>query len=508
MSPATSLVPVILCGGTGTRLWPLSRASYPKQYWPLAGLGEETLLQQTQQRLEGLANLGAPLLICNEDHRFIVAEQMRQIGVDPAAILLEPIGRNTAPAIAVAALHATAFGDDPLLLVLAADHVIRDAARFRATVEAGRAAAEAGQLVTFGIVPTAPETGYGYIEAVEPLPAGLADSGAIPPPVPIARFVEKPDVATAEQFLSTGRFTWNSGMFLFRASAILAELERLSPELVSSCRAALDHDSADLEFLRLEREAFARCANVAIDVAVMERTLLGSVLPLEAGWSDVGSWKALWETADQDSEGNVLRGRVISEGSRNCYLRSEHRLVVGLGVDDLVVIETDDAVLVAHRDRAQEVKTIVRQLEAAGASEGKAHRRIYRPWGHYDGVVEGERWQVKKILVKPGACLSLQMHHHRAEHWVVVKGTAVVEKDGVEELLGENESTYIPLGSRHRLSNPGKIPVELIEVQSGPYLGEDDIVRFEDRYGRSDVQVSSARQHPADQSGLLEATGP
>ena len=483
------LVPVILCGGTGTRLWPLSRASYPKQYWPLAGGGEETLLQQTQLRLTGLARLAPPLLICNEDHRFIVAEQMRQIGVDPAAILLEPIGRNTAPAVAVAALQASARGADPLLLVLAADHVIRDAERFRATVEAGMAAAEAGQLVTFGIVPTAPETGYGYIEAAQDLPSSgdPAPGGHhLQAPIPIARFVEKPDRATAERFLANGRFTWNSGMFLFRCSAILAELERLAPAVVSACRSALEHDGADLEFLRLEREAFANCPSVAIDVAVMEKTDRGAVLPLDAGWSDVGSWSALWETADQDSNGNVLRGRVISEDSRNCYLRSEHRLVVGLGVDDLVVVETDDVVLVAQRDRAQDVKTIVNLLERAGAPESKAHRRIYRPWGSYDGITEGDRWQVKKIVVNPGGCLSLQKHHHRAEHWIVVKGTAVVEKDGVEELLGENQSTYIPLGSRHRLSNPGKIPVELIEVQSGPYLGEDDIVRFEDRYGRSD----------------------
>ena len=479
-SPSSALVPVILCGGTGTRLWPLSRASYPKQYWPLAGTGEDTLLQQTQQRLAGLPGLGAPLLICNEDHRFIVAEQLRQIGVEPQAILLEPIGRNTAPAVAVAALQATAQGDDPLLLVLAADHVIRDAATFRATVAAGMAAAEAGQLVTFGIVPTAPETGYGYIEAAQSL-LGANE------PVPIARFVEKPDRATAEQFLATGRFTWNSGMFLFKASAILAELERLAPEVVSACRSSLEHDSADLDFLRLEREAFASCPSVALDVAVMERTDRGAVLPLEAGWSDVGSWSALWETADQDSDGNVLRGRVISEGSSNCYLRSEHRLVVGLGVEDLVVVETDDVVLVAHRDRAQEVKAIVGRLEREGAPESKAHRKIYRPWGSYDGVTEGERWQVKRIVVNPGASLSLQMHHHRAEHWIVVQGTAVVEKDGGRELVGENQSTYIPLGCRHRLSNPGKIPVELIEVQSGPYLGEDDIVRFEDRYGRSDA---------------------
>jgi mannose-1-phosphate guanylyltransferase/mannose-6-phosphate isomerase len=481
-SSTATLVPVILCGGTGTRLWPLSRATYPKQYWALAGDSEDTLLQQTQRRLQGLPGLAAPLLICNEDHRFIVAEQMRQIGVEPAAILLEPIGRNTAPAVAVAALKATALGEDPLLLVLAADHVIRDATRFRTTVNAGLAAAEAGQLVTFGIVPSAPETGYGYIEAARNLEGAEA-------PVPIARFVEKPDRGTAEQFLATGRFTWNSGMFLFRASAILAELERLAPEVVSACRAALEHDSPDLDFLRLEREAFAGCPNVAIDVAVMEKTDRGAVLPLESGWSDVGSWSALWDTSDHDAQGNVLRGRVISQDSRNCYLRSEHRLVVGLGVEDLVVVETDDVVLVAHRDRAQEVKTVVGMLERQGARESKAHRKIYRPWGSYDGVVEGERWQVKKIVVNPGASLSLQMHHHRAEHWVVVQGTALVEKDGQQELVGENQSTYIPLGAHHRLSNPGKIPVEMIEVQSGSYLGEDDIVRFEDRYGRSDQQA-------------------
>ena len=477
----TPLIPVILCGGTGTRLWPLSRASYPKQYWPLSGEGDATLLQQTQQRLQGLDGLESPLLICNEDHRFIVAEQMRQIDVVPSAILLEPLGRNTAPAVTVAALQATASGEDPLLLVLAADHMIRDAAGFREAVESGRGAAESGRLVTFGIVPTAPETGYGYIEAAEPFrPGELAE-------VPIARFVEKPDQATAEQFLATGRFAWNSGMFLFKASAMLAELERLAPDVVSCCRAALEQDSADLDFLRLEREAFARCPNVAIDVAVMEQTTLGSVLPLDVGWSDVGSWSALWETGDRDGDGNVLQGRVISQESRNCYLRSEHRLVVGLGVENLVVVETDDAVLIADRSRAQDIKTVVKQLEADGSPEGKAHRKIYRPWGSYTGVTEGSRWQVKRISVNPGASLSLQMHHHRAEHWIVVKGTAIVELNGEEQLLAENQSTYIPLGCKHRLSNPGKIPVEMIEVQSGEYLGEDDIVRFQDRYGRSEL---------------------
>ena len=481
----TPLIPVILCGGTGTRLWPLSRASYPKQYWPLSGDGEATLLQQTQQRLNGLNGLAAPMLICNEDHRFIVAEQMRQIGVEPNAIMLEPMGRNTAPAVTVAALQATARGEDPLMLVLAADHLIRDASHFRDAIEAGRQPAEEGRLVTFGIVPTAPETGYGYIEASQPFTSGqLLD-------VPIARFVEKPDRTSAEQFLSTGRFTWNSGMFLFKASAMLAELERLAPEVVSCCRAALEQDSADLEFLRLEREAFAKCPNVAIDVAVMEKTDLGSVLPLDAGWSDVGSWSALWETADRDANGNVLQGRVIAEGSSNCYLRSEHRLVVGLGVENRVVVETDDAVLIADRSQAQAIKTVVKQLEADGSPEGKAHRKIYRPWGAYTGVVEDHRWQVKRISVKPGASLSLQMHHHRAEHWVVVRGTALVERDGEQQLLGENQSTYIPVGCKHRLSNPGKIPVEMIEVQSGEYLGEDDIVRFEDRYGRSDLTIAT-----------------
>ncbi len=475
----SALIPVILCGGSGTRLWPLSRASYPKQYWSLAGKDNETLLQQTQLRLKGLTGLDSPLLICHEDHRFIVAEQMRQIHIEPKAILLEPVGRNTAPAIALAALQALEQEEqDPLLLVLAADHLISDIKKFTEVIEAGKKHAEQGRLVTFGIVPTSPETGYGYIEASQELSINN------PKGIDIARFVEKPNQETAEKFVADARFTWNSGMFLFKASTILSELEKLAPEVVNSCKAALEKERPDLEFLRLDKEAFSQCPNIAIDVAVMEKTKLGTVLPLNAGWSDVGSWSALWETEQQDKEGNVLKGRVISQDSKNCYLRSEHRLIVGIGIKDLIVVETDDAVLIAERDQSQNVKNIVKKLQADGSPEARAHRKIYRPWGNYTCVVEGSRWQVKKIEVKPGASLSLQMHHHRAEHWIVVKGTALVEIDGNEQLIGENQSTYIPLGCKHRLTNPGRLPVELIEVQSGAYLGEDDIVRFEDRYGR------------------------
>ncbi len=476
----TPIIPVILCGGSGSRLWPLSRASYPKQYWSLDGQSKNTLLQQTQLRLNNLTGITNPLLICHEEHRFIVAEQMRQINVEPSAILLEPVGRNTGPAIAVAALQATKQNEDPFLLVLPADHVIKNTSRFLKVIEAGKEYAKNGRLITFGIVPTAPETGYGYIEASETFSTNELKG------IAISRFIEKPDIETAQEFLANGRFTWNSGIFLFKASTIIQELERLSPELVSSCRDSLKQNVPDMNFLRLNKEAFASCPNLAIDVAVMEKTNLGTVLPLDAGWSDVGSWSALWKTGDKDNQGNILRGNVIAEESENCYLRSEQRLVVGVGVKDLIVVETDDAVLVTHRSYAQEVKKIVNKLESEGRIEGTSHRKIYRPWGNCTVVMDGSRWQVKRIEVKPGASLSLQMHHHRAEHWIVVKGTALVEIEGEKKLIGENQSTYIPLGHKHRLTNPGKMPMELIEVQSGAYLGEDDIVRFEDFYGRSD----------------------
>ncbi len=474
-----SLVPVILCGGTGTRLWPLSRASYPKQYLALSSTTQKSLLQQTQERLEGLESLQAPILICHEEHRFIVAEQMREINVEPKTIILEPIGRNTAPAIAIAALKATENGEDPTLLILAADHQIKNTQEFQKTIEAGRFYANEGRLVTFGIIPTSPETGYGYIEASQPLNSKELTG------VSIANFIEKPNKNKAKELISDKRFSWNSGIFLFKASVVLKELEKIAPEMVDSCKKSLKNNIKDLNFQRLKEEDFSQCPNISFDIAVMEKTQLGTVLPLNAEWNDVGSWKALWETSSKDSNKNTILGKVIAKNSKSCYLRSENRLVVGIGIDNLIVIETNDAVLVANKEHTQEVKAIVNQLNKENRPEAIAHRKIYRPWGHYTTIVEGSRWQVKRIEVKPGAKLSLQMHHHRAEHWVVVTGTALIEINNEQKLLGENQSTYIPLGSKHRLSNPGKMPLILIEVQSGAYLGEDDIVRFDDNYGRS-----------------------
>ncbi|MDR7067774.1 mannose-1-phosphate guanylyltransferase/mannose-6-phosphate isomerase [Pseudoxanthomonas japonensis] len=464
------LQPVLLSGGSGTRLWPLSREAYPKQFLPLAG--DETMVQATWRRVEAIADL-APIVVANEEHRFLVAEQLRQIGAPVPAIVLEPVGRNTAPAIAAAALQAMVDGADPLLLVLPSDHVVRDVAGFQRAVREASSAAEAGALVTFGIVPDAPETGFGYIQAEAG--EGLRK---------VSRFVEKPDATTAQSYLDAGGYYWNSGMFLFRASRYLEELANVRPDIVEAVRAAHASARLDGDFVRLDKDAFAACPPDSIDYAVMEKTARAMVLPIDIGWNDVGSWSALWDVAERDADGNAHHGDVIAVDSRNSYAYAQ-RLVALVGVDDIVVVETDDAVLVARKDRVQDVKQVVARLKEEQRSQAVLHREVHRPWGSYDSVDNGGRHQVKRIKVKPGAALSLQMHHHRAEHWIVVSGTAKVTRGDEILLLSENESTYIPLGVKHRLENPGKVPLELIEVQSGSYLGEDDIVRFEDVYGRS-----------------------
>ncbi|WP_313220025.1 mannose-1-phosphate guanylyltransferase/mannose-6-phosphate isomerase [Stenotrophomonas sp.] len=464
------ILPVILSGGSGTRLWPLSREAYPKQFLPL--VGDVTMLQATWNRVAAIAGK-APIVVANQEHRFMAAEQLRECNVTPQALILEPIGRNTAPAIAIAALQALATGEDALLLVLPSDHVVRDDAAFHAAVGQAAIAADAGKLVTFGIVPTAPETGYGYIKAQAGVGVRAVD-----------RFVEKPDLATAQQYVASGEYYWNSGMFLFKASRYLEELEALQPAILSACRTALDKASRDTDFIRLDADAFAASPNDSIDYAVMEKTADAAVVPLDAGWNDVGSWSALWEVSDKDADGNACHGDVIALDCRNSYAYGT-RLIAMVGLQDVVVVETDDAVFVGHKDRVQDVKEIVGQIKRDGRSEAAAHRKVYRPWGAYDSIDNGARFQVKRITVKPGATLSLQMHHHRAEHWIVVSGTAEVTRGDDVILLTENQSTYIPLGVTHRLKNPGKLPLELIEVQSGSYLGEDDIVRFEDQYGRA-----------------------
>lgn len=467
----SNVLPVLLCGGSGTRLWPLSREAYPKQFLPLAG--KESLLQATCLRLRGLQGAEAPLLISNEEHRFMVAEQCRQMEIAPKAIMLEPTGRNTAPAIAVAALHAMESGQDPVLLVLPSDHILQDEAGFRAAVLAALPAAEAGGLITFGIVPTAPETGFGYIKASQG--EGVRA---------VEEFVEKPDQPTAEKYLASGEYFWNSGMFLFLASRFIEELQKFAPEMLMHCKAAIANAKRDADFLRLDKDAFSACPADSIDYAVMEKTRHAMVLPINVGWSDVGSWSALWQISDQDLDGNVHLGDVMAENCRNTFVWSGNRLVSTLGLENMIVVDTDDALLIAHQDHVQDVKKIVARLKSGTRPEALQHRQVYRPWGSYTSIDTGERFQVKHIMVKPGAALSLQMHHHRAEHWVVVSGTARVTCDENVMTLTENQSTYIPLGSKHRLENIGELPLELIEVQSGSYLGEDDIVRFDDVYGR------------------------
>jgi mannose-1-phosphate guanylyltransferase/mannose-6-phosphate isomerase len=454
------------------------------------------MLQATVARTVGLPPVGAPVVVCNEAHRFMVAEQLRQAGVEGARIVLEPVGRNTAPAIALAAHAALAAAGSsqgagagsndhgPLLLVLPADHVVRDVAAFQAAVRAALPAAEAGRLVTFGVVPEGPETGYGYIRrAAEPL-AGLPGGSPSSAVYPIDRFVEKPDLATAERFVASGEYYWNSGMFLFGARRYLRELETQAPDIAAAAATAFAAAQSDLDFVRIDAETFGACRSDSIDYAVMEKTRDAVVVPLAAGWSDVGSWSSLHAAVGSDADGNVLRGDVIAEDTRDSFVFSESRLVATVGLDAHVVVETKDAVLVAPRDRVQDVKALVARIKAAGRSEHSLHREVFRPWGSYDSVENGERYQVKRLSVNPGASMSLQLHHHRAEHWIVVSGTARITRNDEVFLLEENQSTYIPVGAKHRIENPGKIPLHIIEVQSGSYLGEDDIVRFEDRYGR------------------------
>lgn len=474
--------PVILSGGSGTRLWPLSREKYPKQLLPL--MGSDSLLQATVRRLDGIAGvtLSAPLVVSNEDYRFVIAEQLRLMG-KPGTIVLEPVGRNTAPALTIASHTAMKNGADPILLVMPADHLIVDVAAFQQAVLQGAKLANDGLMVTFGITPDAPETGYGYIQSG----AAFGPENAMY----IARFVEKPDLETAQAYLADGKYLWNSGLFMVRASVWLAALKVCRADIHTACETAWSDARTDGEFVRVGTEAFTACPSDSIDYAVMERIAsssaglpAGAVIPLNAGWSDVGAWEALWKALPKDAQGNSTQGDVLLHDSRNTLALSEKRLIACLGVDDLVVVETADAILVAHRNKTQDVKKIVDQLKAEGRTEGQIHRKVFRPWGSYDSVDASDRFQVKRIVVKPGAALSLQMHHHRAEHWIVVSGTARVTKGDETMLLSEDQSTYIPLGTVHRLENPGRVDLEMIEVQSGGYLGEDDIVRLDDVYGR------------------------
>ncbi len=465
------MIPVILSGGAGTRLWPLSRGQYPKQFLPL--VSGNTMLQETILRLDGLKGLQPPIAVCNEDHRFMLAEQLWEIGIKPKAIILEPIGKNTAPAVAMAALSAQSADD--ILLILPADHVVADKAAFHLAVEEARKLAEQDLLVTFGIVPTEPETGYGYIKA------GQTTQGA---GFSVAAFVEKPDLRTAEAYLACGDYFWNSGIFTFKAGCFLRELEKFNPQMLEICRAALTAAKTDVDFVRLDKDIFATCPSDSIDYAVMEKTDAAVVIPLDAGWNDVGSWSALWDVTAKDASGNAIKGDVLTVDTKNSFIHAGSKLVAVIGLQNLVVVETDDAVMIAAKDRVQDVKFIVDQLKSQQRSEAQLHRKVYRPWGHYDLVDSGDRHQTKRIVVKPGAKLSVQKHHHRAEHWVVVRGTAMVTKNGESILVTENESIYIPLGAVHSLENPGVISLEMVEVQSGSYLGEDDIVRFQDQYGR------------------------
>lgn len=474
-----SIIPIILAGGSGSRLWPLSRNSYPKQFLSLNSNNEKTLLQNTQERILKLRNIREPIIVCNENHRFIVAEQMHKINIKPISILLEPFGRNTAPAIAVAALKAIEVEEDPHILIMSSDHQIQNPEKFIKTIEEGIKYSSKGRLVTFGVIPDKPEIGYGYIKSKNPLNKNQIIGENV------LSFLEKPNLETAKNFIKDKRYSWNSGIFLFKAKEILSQIEEYNPEINKFATESFMKKVSDLDFERIDKHSFQCCPNISIDIAVMEKTNKGTVIPLDVGWSDVGSWESVWESSLKNNEGNFIKGNVISKNNKNCYLRSESKLIVGMGLKDLILVETSDAILIAEKSYSQKVKDIVQELKDRNIEQGQTHQRVYRPWGNYESIADDATWKVKLITVKPGNKLSLQMHHHRAEHWIVVRGTAKVQINDKELFLSENQSTFIPLGSKHRLTNPGKIPLLLIEVQSGTYLGEDDIKRFEDSYGRN-----------------------
>ena len=473
-----NILPVILCGGTGSRLWPLSRASYPKQYLSLCSNDKRTLLQETLERLKGFENIEDPLIICNEEHRFIVAEQLREINVRPYKIVLEPCGKNTAPAITIAALIALEDYTNINLLVLSADHEIKDKKRFQEIISKGVKYSEENNLITFGVVPRTPETGYGYIQGEKPFDKEILQG------TKIKKFIEKPDLEIAKKLIKDKCFTWNSGIFLFKVNTFLEEMEKFNPRVIKYCRESVNKKSLDLDFLRLDENSFKKCPNISIDYAVLEKTNRGIVLPMDLYWSDLGDWRSVWENSKKDEEGNCKQGQVIIKKTKDCFIRSEDRLLVGIGLQDLIIIDTQDVLLVANKNNSQEIKNIVKMINDKGLSEGRENKKIFRPWGFYISVLEESRWKVKIIIVKPRHKLSLQMHYHRSEHWIVVNGKANVEIDEKEIILDENQSCYVPQGSMHRLSNDGEEPLKLIEVQSGSYVGEDDIERFEDNYGR------------------------
>ena len=472
------IVPVILCGGTGSRLWPLSRASFPKQFLEINKDESISFFQRTIIRIKKYENIENPIVICNEEHRFIVAEQLRKINIKPEAILLEPVGKNTAPAITVACLKANENNLDPYLLVLPADHIIDDMNTFLNVIDNAKDDVQKGKLITFGITPSKPETGFGYIESEKELETSKLKGEKI------VNFIEKPDLETAKKLICDNRFVWNSGIFFFKAEVFLKELIKYKAGIYELCKKSLMRNTLDLDFQRLEANYFSLCEEISVDKAIMEKTNLGVVYPLNVGWSDIGSWQSIWELSDKDKAGNSTIGKVITEKVKNSYLRSENRLIVALGIEETIVVETIDAILIAKKDQTQFVKNIVKKLENDKKPEANIHKTIYRPWGNYSSISEGKNWQVKKIIVEKGESLSLQLHNHRAEHWVVVSGEALIEIEGEKKLLNKNESAYIPIGSKHRLSNPGNSPLILIEVQSGDYFGEDDIIRFQDKYGR------------------------